>query len=734
MSIKLYEHNQIAYEVALKLLKSTGKAAVIHPTGTGKSFIGFRLAEAYPDCRICWLSPSEYIYKTQLENLQKENESETLHNIYFLTYARLMNMSGEELEEIKADYVILDEFHRCGAAEWGKGVERLLERYASAPVLGLSATNIRYLDNGRDMADELFEGNIASEMTLGEAIVRGILPSPQYITSVYGYQSMMKKYEKRAETARNPMVQEQAKKQLDQLHRALEQSMGLRKLFAHHIKNRSGRYIVFCSGIAHMEEMKRQSREWFADVDPEPHIYTIYSENQLAGLEFQTFKEDASSHLKLLFSVDMLNEGIHVDGVAGVILFRPTISPIIYKQQIGRALSASENEEPVIFDIVNNFENLYSIDSLKSEMMNAVSYYRSIGEENRIKVDRFRIVDEVRDCRQLFEKLQTTLSASWDMNYLVAKQYYEEHGNLLIPRTYRSESGYYPGAWLNTQRRIRNGMVPGILTDEQIHKLNQLGMVWDSIADYQWEKAYKLAKRYYETHGNLDIPVRYIDKEDDMPLGKWLASQRKYKNTSYILQEDAQERIHRLDAIGMVWDVYDFRWENNFQAAKEYYEKHGNLKISSKYVTEDGIALGRWITSLRTEYRKKQGPGTCITEEQIKRMDGIGMIWESKLEYQWRKAYEAASLYYRKHGHLTVPHEYKTEDGILLGRWVERQRTLQEKISKEKMSKERIPKDRSINELVCCERIQLLNQIGMNWGRAATETVKTATGVAGKRE
>ena len=69
MSIKLYKHNRVAYESALSMLAKTGKAAVVHPTGTGKSFIGFKLCEDHPDQTVCWLSPSEYIFQTQLENL-----------------------------------------------------------------------------------------------------------------------------------------------------------------------------------------------------------------------------------------------------------------------------------------------------------------------------------------------------------------------------------------------------------------------------------------------------------------------------------------------------------------------------------------------------------------------------------------------------------------------------------------------------------------------------------------
>ncbi len=186
MAISLFPHNESAYEAAASMLDETGKAAVIHPTGTGKSFIGFKLCEDNPDKRVCWLSPSEYIFRTQMENLAAAG-AEAPENISFFTYARLMLMDEAELLEICPDYIILDEFHRCGAEQWGEGVQRLLSLYPEAKLLGLSATNIRYLDNQRDMAVELFDGNIASEMTLGEAIVRGILNAPAYVLSLFAY-------------------------------------------------------------------------------------------------------------------------------------------------------------------------------------------------------------------------------------------------------------------------------------------------------------------------------------------------------------------------------------------------------------------------------------------------------------------------------------------------------------------------------------------------------------------
>lgn len=75
-----------------------------------------------------------------------------------------------------------------------------------------------------------------------------------------------------------------------------------------------------------------------------------------------------------------------------MILFRPTVSPIIYKQQ--RALTAFGNREPVTFDVVNNLENLYSIGTIRMEMEQVAVFYQKIGEKRQLMWDRFRIIME----------------------------------------------------------------------------------------------------------------------------------------------------------------------------------------------------------------------------------------------------------------------------------------------------------------------------------------------------
>ena len=542
MPIQLYKHNKEAYNAVLSMLSRTGKAAVIHPTGTGKSFIGFKLCEDMPGETVCWLSPSEYIFKTQLENLKKASGGYVPENIVFLTYAKLMNMSDEAIAEIRPGYIIFDEFHRCGAEMWGQGVQNLLNAYPDVPILGLSATNIRYLDNQRNMADELFDGNVASEMTLGEAIVRGILNAPKYVLSVFSYQNDLEKYERRVRKSRNKAVRDTANEYLEALRRSLNKADGLEDVFFRHMEEKNGKYIIFCANFEHLSDMVSRSKKWFSKVDRSPHVYIAYSDDPSTSKEFEDFKQDDSDHLKLLFCIDMLNEGIHVDDISGVILLRPTVSPIIYKQQIGRALSASKKKNAVIFDIVLNIENLYSIGAIEEEMEIATSYYRSLGEGDEVINERFKVIDEVRDCRLLFEKLNDTLTASWDVMYSHAREYFEEYGNLNVSARYITVGGYSLGRWVVNQRGIRNGTVNGKLTSEQIKKLDAIGMIWETSNDISWSRNFVEAKRYYEVNGNLNIPAKYVT-ESGVALGSWLSCLRVWEKSGVHRKYLTEERI-----------------------------------------------------------------------------------------------------------------------------------------------------------------------------------------------
>ena len=161
-----------------------------------------------------------------------------------------------------------------------------------------------------------------------------------------------------------------------------------------------------------------------------------------------------------------------MDDVDGVILLRPTVSPIIYKQQIGRALSANKKKKTIVFDIVLNIENLYSIGAIEKEMEVAMAYCYAAGQESLIVNEHFKVVDEVRDSIELFKKLNKSLSASWELMYEEAKAYLDTYGDLDVPQKYKTPEGFSLGSWLNTQRLVYNGKTKGVLTEEQVQKLD----------------------------------------------------------------------------------------------------------------------------------------------------------------------------------------------------------------------------------------------------------------------
>ena len=702
MSVSLFSHNRDAYSKVCAMLETTGKAAVIHPTGTGKSFIAFKLIEEHVNASFLWLSPSEYIFETQRTSLHRSNPELLLENVTYMTYTKLMQLSIPIIAELEADYIILDEFHRCGAELWGAGVLRLLKQKPKAKLLGLTATNVRYLDNQRDMAEELFENHIASQMTLGEAIVRGILPAPKYITTVYKWQQELEKYEKRVQALKSAGLRKRNQSYLDALRHALEKADGLPQVFERHITKRDGKYIVFCMGVEHMKEMISHVPEWFGGIDQEPHCYAAFSDNPCSSQAFADFNQDKSDHLKLLFCIDMLNEGIHVNGISGVILFRPTVSPIIYKQQIGRALTSGAEDAPLILDVVNNFENLSSVGAIQEEMDEAVLRFRRSGDTRKIVTERFELLEQARDCRGLFERLERSLGQSWEQCYEAARNYYKEHGNLLVPTGYVTSDGLQLGSWLTTQRRVYSGKMRGRLSDEQVQKLNAIGMRWGDMRDYAWERNMEAARTFIEKNGHLLIPYSY-ETEDGLRLGHWIQALRQQKKKGTL----SKERIQQLNDIGMKWDATEARWEMFYQKAAAYYREHGNLQIPYAYKSEDGAALGAWIRNIQlVQCGKKRGK--LLSETQIRRLNQIGMQWENRNDSKWMRNYLAAKNYYEQHGDLNVPRVYRSEEGIALNNWIYEQRRLRRK--QEETGREMSPK-----------RVEMLNEIGMIWDRSENE-------------
>ena len=160
VALRLFEHNEKAYHAAVRMMNQYGKAAIVHPNGTGKSYIAFKLIEDNSEKVVIWLSPSEYIFKTQLESLKRNDPDFPLANVHFYTYAKLMCCTQAQLDEIAAQkpaYIILDEFHRAGAECWGESTVDLLKLCPAAKLLGQWVTSQQWANPKGKLTDEQVE-------------------------------------------------------------------------------------------------------------------------------------------------------------------------------------------------------------------------------------------------------------------------------------------------------------------------------------------------------------------------------------------------------------------------------------------------------------------------------------------------------------------------------------------------------------------------------------------------
>ena len=682
MAIELYKHNKKAYSNVLEHFETTNRTCVVHATGTGKSFISLKWLEDNKDKRCLFLAPTHAIidqFKTHIED--NGLSLSDFPNLEFELYTNVNNRIADN----KYDCIVMDEFHRCGAKEWSKGINKLLDNNEDAKVLGLSATPIRYLDDNRNMADEIFNGNIASEISIAEAIAMGILQAPTYITSIYSFDNEIDKIQNQIDKYKNKEEKKELQKKLDEAKNMLEKSRGLSEVFEKYIKNDKGKYIVFCKDKPHMELMEEKSNEWFKNIN-KIKVNDVYYEKgrELNKYAIDSFENNERDELKLLFSIEMLNEGVHVKSIDGVIMFRPTVSPIIYFQQLGRALSVGHNEHPIVFDVVNNYECLDQIHTLKNEVEKIID--KAIDDINNgivpfdgyVDVDSykfknilngFNIIDCNTDIKQILDKLDDDSQFTFEDWYKLAKAYSESHnGSLEVPSRFKTFDGVNEiteddprykdapdlGAKVVGWRGIYNGTRKGTLTQEQIDLLTRIGMRWEKLEKMTFEDWYKLAKAYSEHHnGSLEIPnhfktfdgVNEITEDDprykDAPdLGAKVCSGWRQIYNGTKKGTLTQEQIDLLIGIGMRFENKQIPFEDWYKLAKAYSELHnGSLEIPRHFKTFDGVNeiteddpryknapdLGAKIANLRSAYNGTTNE--ILTFERIKMLEDIGIVW-----------------------------------------------------------------------------------------------------------
>lgn len=345
-------------------------------------------------------------------------------------------MSDEDIAAMDYDVIALDEYHHNTSKVWGNKVRILIESHSESIIFGTSATPVR--SDGVNTIDELFEGNCASDLPLSESIARKIVPLPRYVGALYTLDDELEKLRQKVENATNTKDEKQEfYKKIDLMRSQIEKSYGMPIILNKHIKDKEGKFIVFCKKKKHLKDIKDTVIDWFKTAGCKNiNVYEVYSDYENRNAEYKAFCADTSHALKLLFCVDMLNEGLHLENISGVLLLRPTKSSIVWYQQIGRAIEANNTNTPVIIDAVNNFSAVGQGMKLLREIKDVVAKEKEsdldFDDSEFVDIDTFFVLEQVIEIQEMFKEIEERLQRSWDLYIRALKQYKERERGIVM--------------------------------------------------------------------------------------------------------------------------------------------------------------------------------------------------------------------------------------------------------------------------------------------------------------
>lgn len=686
MSMILNPVNEAAFQKAVQSLETLNRAAVFHPTGTGKSCIAWKVVEAHPQTTFFWLVAGAQRLALRQAELTRYNGGTLPGNVRFCDCEKLAAATPEQwvrLGEQKPGCIVLDCYHELSAVCWAQSVQKLLRMCPQAKVLGLG------VPNGAPVcaaAQELFAACIVSHMTVAEAMAAGTMPVPSaYAALLWPQEEELATLRARIKNLCMPKGDTSLRVQYEELSWSLRQVENLTVLLPRLLSDTSGHYLVLFESAAYQEKLGTELEQLLRTVDPAVRFYAADHACFADSAAVETFLSDTAPGPKVLLCVNAPGVQQPLEGLAGVILVRQSSLMSTFKQMLCRALVAAGSRSVPVFDLVAQFEGLGNGRTLQRDCTEAMTKAGS-------KTPGFRQERPMQQTYRLYGKLRREMEARWEVLCQAAADAAAKEGTLELPRSYTIHSGVPVGKWLELQRQVQAGQRPGRLTAEQAAKLEKLGIRWNHRLEAAWEKGFASAQKYRTEHGDLLVPVRYRDK-NDFALGEWIV----YNRQRYLGGNLTQNRIERLEAIGMVWSTSNDLWEQNYAAATQYYLEHGDLEVPIKYETPSGFGLGVWLGAQRAAHKAGELP-----QEQVERLDALGMDWTNRNDRKWMSLYDVAAAYYHEHGNLNVPSEYVTPDGVLLGKWVARQRYAY------------LNPDRS-SARVTPERKALLDKLGMVW-------------------
>lgn len=579
-----YKHQQKTAVLIRKRLKTHNRVAYVYPTGGGKTFPALEYVE---ECEIISngekyaliIVPSLMIksqYKKYIEKYMPEwSDLLRTKKIRLATYQALSKIN--EMKDFKADIVICDEAHRIGATTWEPELDIFMKNHPNAKYIGITATPKR--TDGRNMLYEKFADSIIYEMSMTEALDGSkegevVLKGARYERMLSALKNELKRYSTEIDKIENLTRREKTIELYQKLESLVSNQPDMPDIMAQAMQNKNGKYIVFCANRYDMQEKMKKAKEIFGKVNENISFYYVLSKdgkNDIFGKtpfsnretieNFEEAKEDGT--LQLMFCVDMLDEGKHIDGLDGIVMFKPTESWIVFSQEVGRIMSTDAKKDRVIIDAVNNW--IRQIDTFmeiehamgKGENKTNNSYYKffKLQPEELELLDLLREIDEQLKIRTIHDTFSEYIDF-FEENKRRPRSHFTKNGKRLkadeLTDEEKDEIHLYQRWRISDERKMLKkykGKELESVPKEyryKIQKLRELGL--------EEKTTYEEYVEYLEQNGreprqNFSVKGRSIltkDLSEEEKYEKRLAKRWKYAKENEILEEYAGRDIQEV--------------------------------------------------------------------------------------------------------------------------------------------------------------------------------------------
>lgn len=354
-NLTLEEHRNRTIGEILGKLQNNDRVCCVRYTGYGKTYhLIKRLMEIFSDKQFLIFVPAKSLIKRYVK-LFKEN------NVIIKTYQSLLFMNENEIKDnfSNIDYIICDEAHRLGKNKWRQSIKNAFDIIdnGNTKIIGFTATPMR--GDKIDIVGDFFNGIETSRFDLLDGIQAGYIPKIDYVVAYCDLSGLNKEiYDERMEDIDRYEIDK-----LLNVSEIIKENIPKNKL------KENLKVVLYVSRLKDVDIAKESCYKWFTEAFPNKNIKVFSLSSEYTDKENSDYLDDYSddednNSIDIMISCNKLNEGLHLPKCSIAILLRRTTSPIVYFQQIGRAINGAK---PVVFDLVDNNSHVYHAAQIRND-------------------------------------------------------------------------------------------------------------------------------------------------------------------------------------------------------------------------------------------------------------------------------------------------------------------------------------------------------------------------------